>query len=294
MGRVAVRPLTPSRGRAPICPIVRVRAGACATIFPRGAGRTPRPGRFDTDPHPPEASTSDARRRARVGAVLLLVFLGVAALWSGRAGGQPPSTGTGFLVRHDGWILTVAEVVVGARHLAVTCPGRPTVAGLVDHVVPRLDLAVIRVPLEGVPFLSLNLSITVGEVVRVGATVDTVAFITTDGRKPEAVVGEATVTGLTGPGDAFEFFQVAIPKERRGAGAPLVSVRGDVIGLLTMIDATRVPVIVVAPDDGPTWAIKAQAARPLFIAPPPQPTAKSREEAIERARGATCLIEVTR
>ncbi len=197
-------------------------------------------------------------------------------------------------MRHDGWILTVAEVVVGARRLAVTCPGRPTVAGLVDQVVPRLDLAVIRVPLEGVPFLSLNLSISVGEVVRVGAPLDMVAFIATEGRKPEAVVGEATVTGLTGPGDAFEFFQVTIPKERRGAGGPLVSVRGDVIGLLTTIDVTRVPVIVLAPDDGPTWAIKAQAARPLFIAPPPQPTAKSREEAIERARGATCLIEVTR
>jgi len=49
-----------------------------------------------------------------------------------------------------------------------------------------------------------------------------------------------------------------------------------------------------APADAPTWTIKAQAARPLFIAPPPQPAARSREDAIARARSATCLIEVTR
>ena len=202
-------------------------------------------------------------------------------------------------MRQDGWILTVAEVVAGARRLAVSCPGRPTVTGLVDQVVPRLDLAVIRVPLEGLPFLSLNLSITVSEVVLVGDTVDTVIYIASDGRKPEAVVGKAKVMGLSGPGDAFEFFQITMPKEQRGAGGPVVSVRGDVIGVLTTLDVMRSPAtapatVAVAPADGPTWAIKAQAARPLFIAPPPQPAAKSREEAIEHARGATCLIEVTR
>ena len=266
---------------------------------PRGADRVPRPGRSATNPHPPDASAFAASRRARVGAVLLVVLLGGAVLSSGRAGAQSGSIGTGFIVRQDGWILTVADVVVGARRLAVTCPGHPTVAALVDQVVPRLDLAVIRVPLEGLPFLSLNLSISVSEVVLVGETVDTVAFIATDGRKPEAVVGTATVMGLTGPGDAFEFFQITMPKEQRGAGGPVVSVRGDVIGVLTTLDVRRGPATGPAtapgaPADGPTWAIKAQAARPLFIAPPPRPAARSREEAIERARGATCLIEVTR
>ena len=232
-----------------------------------------------------------------------MVLLGGVALASSRAGAQSSSIGTGFIVRHDGWILTVAQVVVGARRLAVTCPGRPRVLGSVDQVVPRLDLAVIRVPLDGLRFLSLNLSISVSEVVLVGETVDTVAYVAVDGRKPEPVVGAATVTGLSGPGDALEFFQITMPKEQRGPGGPLISVRGDAIGVLTNLDVMRDPTTlpttvptteVVAPADGPTWAIKAQAARPLFITPPPQPLAKSREEAIERARAATCLIEVTR
>jgi S1-C subfamily serine protease len=230
---------------------------------------------------------------------VLAVLLGGVALSSSGAGAQTSSIGTGFLVRHDGWILTVAQVVVGARQLAVSCPGRPTVAAVVDQVVPRLDLAMIRVPLDGMPFLSLNLSISVSEVVLVGDTVDTVAYVATDGRKPEAVVSEATVVGLAGPGDAFEFFQINVPTERRGAGGPVVSVRGDAIGVLTTINVKRDPApapatTAAAPADGPTWTIKAQVARPFFIAPPPQPTAKSREDAIARARSATCLIEVTR
>ncbi len=226
---------------------------------------------------------------------MLAVLLGGVALSSSGAGAQTSSIGTGFLVRHDGWILTVAQVVVGARQLAVSCPGRPTVAAVVDQVVPRLDLAMIRVPLDGLPFLSLNLSISVSEAVLVGDTVDTVAFVAADGRKPEAVVSEATVVGLAGPGDAFEFFQINVPKERRGAGGPVVSVRGDAIGVLTTLDVMRGPAtLVTAPTDGPTWTIKAQVARPLFVAPPPQQAAKSREDAIARARSATCLIEVTR
>ncbi len=225
---------------------------------------------------------------------MLAALLGGVALSSSGAGAQTSSIGTGFLVRHDGWILTVAQVVVGARQLAVSCPGRPTVPAVVDQVVPRLDLAMVRVPLDGVPFLSLNLSISVSEVVLVGDTVDTVAYVATDGRKPEAMVSEATVVGLAGPGDAFEFFQINVPKERRGAGGPVVSVRGDAIGILTTITVMHGAATVTAPTDGPTWTIKAQVARPLFIAPPPQQAAKSREDAIARARSATCLIEVTR
>ena len=217
------------------------------------------------------------------------------ALSPGPAAPQGISTGTGFVVRHDGWILTVAQVVVGARRLAVSCPGRPTVPATIDQVVPRLDLALIRVPLDGLPFLSLNLSISVSEVVLVGDTVDTVVYIATDGRKPEPVIGEATVKGLVGPGDAFEFFQISMRKDQRGAGGPVVSPRGDAIGVLTTIDVMGADTRqAAAPAEGSTWVIKAQVARPLFVAPPPQVSAKTREEAVARARGATCLIEVTR
>jgi len=42
------------------------------------------------------------------------------------------------------------------------------------------------------------------------------------------------------------------------------------------------------------WAVKADYARPLFEQPTARPAAASRTEALERARGATCRIEVDR
>jgi hypothetical protein len=43
-----------------------------------------------------------------------------------------------------------------------------------------------------------------------------------------------------------------------------------------------------------SYAVKADYARPLFEQPAPRPAAASRMEAYERARGATCRIEVDR
>jgi hypothetical protein len=43
-----------------------------------------------------------------------------------------------------------------------------------------------------------------------------------------------------------------------------------------------------------SWAVKSDYARPLFEQPTARPSAASRTEALERARGATCRIEVDR
>jgi S1-C subfamily serine protease len=90
----------------------------------RDADGAPRAGRSATSPHSSAAPISAARRRARA-AVLLAALLGGAALSSGSAGAQTASIGSGFLVRPDGWILTVAQVVVGARQIAVSCRSVP-------------------------------------------------------------------------------------------------------------------------------------------------------------------------
>jgi S1-C subfamily serine protease len=208
---------------------------------------------------------------------------------------EPRGHGTGFIVRPDGWILTAAQVATGARALAVTCPDRPKVAAVVDQLVPRLDLAVLRIPHEGLPYLTLNLSISVSEVVLVGDTVAVVVYLNAPGAKPAPLPAVATVTALAGPGNAPEFFQLAMPADRRDPGAPVVAQRGEVIGILTTPEAIRGHVDPTTPP-GPnvTWTVKAQAARPLFVAPPPQATTRSLDDAIERARKATCLIEISR
>jgi S1-C subfamily serine protease len=208
---------------------------------------------------------------------------------------EPRGYGTGFLIRPDGYLLTSAQVTKNARALAVTCPDRPKVEAAVDHVVPRLDAAILRIPQDNLPYLTLSLSISVSEMVHVGDTVAVVVYLNAPGAKPSALPGVATVTALAGPGNAPEFFQLAMPADRRDAGAPVVAHRGEVIGILTTPAAIRDHVDPATPPAAHvTWSVKAQAVRPLFVAPPPQSVTRSLEEAVERTKKATCLIDVTR
>lgn len=213
----------------------------------------------------------------------------------GARAAEPRTYGSGFLVRPDGWLLTSAQVAKDARALAVTCPDRPKVNAVVDHVVPRLDIAVLRIAQESLPYLTLSLSISVSEVVLVGDTVATVVYLNAPGAKPAAVPGVATVIGLAGPGNAPEYFQLAMPADRRDPGAPVVASRGEAIGILTTPAALRDHVDPASPPaPNVTWAVKAQAVRALFVAPPPQPITRALDDAIERAKKATCLIEIIR
>ena len=219
----------------------------------------------------------------------------VAGLAGGARAAEPRAYGSGFLVRPDGWLLTSAQVTKDARALSVTCPDRPKVAAAVDHVVPRLDVAVLRIPQENLPYLTLSLSISVSEMVLVGDTVATVVYLNAPGAKPAAVPGVATVIGLAGPGNAPEYFQLAMPADRRDPGAPVVASRGEVIGILTTPAAIRDHVdLATPPAANVTWTVKAQAVRALFVAPPPQQMTRSLDDAIERTKKATCLIEITR
>jgi S1-C subfamily serine protease len=208
---------------------------------------------------------------------------------------DPRTHGTGFAVRADGWILTAAQVAAGARSLAVICPGREKVNAVVDQLVPRLDLAVLRIPQEGLPYLTLSLSISVSEVLLVGDNVVTIVYLKSADAKVEPVAAVATVTALAGPGFAPEFLQLAMPADRRDAGAPVVTARGDVVGIITSAAAIRGHVDAASsPSANVTWATKAQAARPIFIPPPPIDVTRSLDDATVRARRATCLIEITR
>ena len=246
-------------------------------------------------PRPRAAREETAITKTRRWTALLSLVPLFAAVGGGVHAAEPRTYGTGFLIRPDGWLLTSAQVTKDARALAVTCPDRPKVAAMVDHVVPRLDVAVLRIPQESLPYLTLSLSISVDEVVRVGDTVATVVYLNAPGAKPAGVPGVATVIALAGPGNVPEYFQLAMPADRRDPGAPVVASRGEAIGILTTPAAIRDHIDAATPPaPNVTWTVKAQAVRPLFVAPPPQPMTRSLEEAIERTRKATCLIEITR
>ena len=249
---------------------------------------------------PPARPSPDRRERriatnVRVWGSLLALIILTAGVAGPAHPADPRAFGSGFVVRADGLILTSAQLVAGARALAVTCPGRPKATAVLDHFVKRLDIALLQIEQEGLPYLPFSLSISVSEMVLVGDNVATVVYLKSADGKIEATPALATVTALTGPGNSPEFLQLAMPADRRDPGAPVVSARGDVVGILTTAAAIKEHVDPSSPPSpNVTWAVKGQVVLRLFVPPLPIDPTRSLEDATERTRRATCLIEVTR
>ena len=247
-------------------------------------------------PRPRAAREETAITKTRRWSALLSLVPLFAAVGGGVHAAEPRTYGTGFLIRPDGWLLTSAQVAKDARALAVTCPDRPKVAAMVDHLVPRLDVAVLRIPQESLPYLTLSLSISVDEVVRVGDTVATVVYLNAPGAKPAVRPRCGDGDRARGAGQCPGVFPARDARRPSRSGRPRGGQprRGHRHPHDPRRDARAISTPPTPPAPNVTWTVKAQAVRPLFVAPPPQPMTRSLEEAIERTRKATCLIEITR
>jgi hypothetical protein len=157
----------------------------------------------------------------------------------GAAAEPAPIRATGFLVGADGLLLTAAQTVGNAQSALVTCPGQPVTASVVQ-VVRGLDLAVLTLPLDGLSYLSLNPEVSVDELTRVGTPVVILAYSFATTGPPQLRVHEGVVTAVSGPGDATDFLQLSMtPDDKDLAGAPAISSRGDVLGIMTSAAALR-------------------------------------------------------
>jgi Sel1 repeat-containing protein/trypsin-like peptidase len=69
---------------------------------------------------------------------------------------SPPITrGTGFVVRPNGILLTAFHVVQDSKRITVLCPGREPGTAAIADTARNNDLAVLRVPMTGMAYLSL-------------------------------------------------------------------------------------------------------------------------------------------
>ncbi len=156
-------------------------------------------------------------------------------------GGQPPgpsqSSGTGFLVTGDGYILTNNHVVAGADRLLVTLhDGREFRAKLIGRD-PDTDVAVIKIDGKDFPTvtlgddeklrigewvvaignpLGLNFSVTAGIVSAKGRDAYDIRLPQAGGRNEYAITDLIQTDAAINPGNS---------------GGPLVNIRGEVIGI---------------------------------------------------------------
>jgi serine protease Do len=150
--------------------------------------------------------------------------------------GAPPqamSSGSGFFISADGYILTNNHVVENASDIKVTLIGEKDQRELHATIVGRdeaTDLAVIKVDGTGFPFVSFENSAKP----RVGDWV--IAVGNPFGLGGTATAGIVSAYGRDiGEGPFVDYIQIDAPINRGNSGGPTFDVYGRVIGVNTAI-----------------------------------------------------------
>jgi len=198
--------------------------------------------------------------------------------------------GTGFVVRPDGTVLTAFHLVENARSITVKCPNRETVPATLSQTARSTDLAVLRIPLSGLSYLSLARAGSM----RPGDSVFTIGFPTTEILGAEPKFTDGAVSALTGIQGEATLMQVTVPIQPGNSGGPLLNSEGLVVGILTSTLAIR-PFLSATGTlpQNVNWAVKSDYAAPLFDQPEPQRPAADRRAAIDKVLQSTCLIEAS-
>ncbi len=142
--------------------------------------------------------------------------------------------GSGFILDHDGHIMTNAHVVDGADTVKVTLKDGRSFDGQVLGSDPATDVAVIRITGDNLPTVALSNSdqiqpgewaIAIGNPLGLDNTV-TVGIISATGRSS----GQVGV-----PDKRVDFIQTDTAINPGNSGGPLLNERGEVIGMNTAI-----------------------------------------------------------
>ncbi|MEQ8790601.1 MAG: trypsin-like peptidase domain-containing protein [Pirellulaceae bacterium] len=135
------------------------------------------------------------------------------------------ATGTGFVVHADGYLVTCAHVVFGAKQVEVFLNGR-SYDGAVVALDTQHDLAVVHVEARGLPTLAL----ATAQQVKLGQDVQSIGYPLTDEASEGVKVTRGAVSGYVVQ-EGCRFVQVDAAFNPGVSGGPVVGPSGEVIGV---------------------------------------------------------------
>jgi hypothetical protein len=153
------------------------------------------------------------------------VAMGVFAAIPSVAAETPSSSGTGFVVNSDGWVLTNAHVLEGCTRVAAT--------GLGDATDIRLDrqndLAAIRLStVESQHFLRFRPSAP-----RLGDDIVAFGYPLAGFLSDSIKVTVGNINSLTGMDNDTRYLQISAPLQPGNSGGPVLDREGNVLGVAT-------------------------------------------------------------
>ncbi len=141
--------------------------------------------------------------------------------------------GSGFVISDDGYIVTNNHVIEGADEILIEFypGGEPGVPAELVGTDPNTDIAVLKVDLEGLPFVEFGDSNAEGA--RVGDWVMAMGNPLGQGFSVSAGIVSARNRALSGTYD--DYIQTDAAINRGNSGGPLFNMDGDVVGVNTAI-----------------------------------------------------------
>lgn len=149
----------------------------------------------------------------------------------GPEGPKSVSIGTGFLISEDGYLLTNHHVVEGATDVKVKLSDRREFQAKVVGSDPQSDVAVLKIPASGLPYLRGGDS----KALKPGQWV--VAIGSPFGLDHSVTAGIVSAVGRAANAEQryVPFIQTDVAINRGNSGGPLLNTRGEVVGINSQI-----------------------------------------------------------
>lgn len=197
------------------------------------------------------------------------------------------SSGTGFFVSADGWLVTNAHVVQDAQQVDARSEGGQILEVKVVKVDSKADLALLKMDTQNAAWLPLS-----GADVQMGQSVFTVGFpnLSIQGVEPKFTDGR--ISSLSGVRDDQDSVQISVPIQPGNSGGALVDLKsGEVVGVVFSRLSSRVA-------QNANYAIKANVLHrflsgvPGFSLPGAASAATDEATLFKRATAASVLLLV--
>lgn len=202
------------------------------------------------------------------------------------------SSGTGFLVTEDGYILTCQHVVAKATSIKVKVGDRLHEAQLV-RVDPANDLAVLKIS-GSFPALAFSANRSA----HLGQEVFTIGYPNPalQGVSPKLTKGD--ISSLAGFHDDIRLYQISVAVQPGNSGGPLLDMDGNIDGVIVaMLDAQATFKVSGSLPQNVNYAVKSSYARAILDTIPeaadhlPPPAGEqSYDKVVDRVEKAVVMV----